>query len=550
MSSQGSYLFAELTHRQAGFLRSSPKITLHPKPLKRGPGSLRQNSVTPSIQRLQSSSSPGSRTASPFRSPPVPVAAPPTYTGTWICPICSFSNPVPSNFDASNEAFPVPPCLNCGVNPPYTVVLKAAIAASVNRTPQSANTGVGKVNSRRPSNPTQPTSDAPERATCPVCTYDNHPSVAFCEICGTQLPKVYSNGIPATQPSNVRPQSPGPEISTLALDDMEEMTSVKFSFRAGGDKVFSDRLKSAMIQRKWLSSSAPPAPRPLDNLRTSETNTSGSSSPERSGTPKPSGVGIAGLEQRGLQSRKNNEAVIGTAFEDLEALMASAREIVALAEKFSNESGGLKDPSNLDPLLSQSAAAVGMVATKDMLSDSTNKLYISELARNLAEYVTDSQRGILIKQGGVMSLVDLWATFNRARNGVELISPSDFHKATEMWATLSLPVRLRQFKSGLLVVQQHDRSDEKTISQLKTWIHSLCQSSPPSLTSSSQGSSVEWDYATFSYGITAQDAAMKFGWSLGVATEELEMAEERGALCREEGVQGLRFWLNYIMDDV
>ena len=27
------------------------------------------------------------------------------------------------------------------------------------------------------------------------------------------------------------------------------------------------------------------------------------------------------------------------------------------------------------------------------------------------------------------------------------------------------------------------------------------------------------------------------------------MAEEKGALCREEGVEGLRFWENWIVDD-
>jgi ESCRT-II complex subunit VPS36 len=31
-----------------------------------------------------------------------------------------------------------------------------------------------------------------------------------------------------------------------------------------------------------------------------------------------------------------------------------------------------------------------------------------------------------------------------------------------------------------------------------------------------------------------------------VAEEELEMAEERGVLCREEGIEGLRFWENFI----
>ena len=36
---------------------------------------------------------------------------------------------------------------------------------------------------------------------------------------------------------------------------------------------------------------------------------------------------------------------------------------------------------------------------------------------------------------------------------------------------------------------------------------------------------------------------------MGVASEELEMAEEKGALCREEGIEGLRFWENWIVYD-
>jgi ESCRT-II complex subunit VPS36 len=50
----------------------------------------------------------------------------------------------------------------------------------------------------------------------------------------------------------------------------------------------------------------------------------------------------------------------------------------------------------------------------------------------------------------------------------------------------------------------------------------------------------------FGGGVTAKDAAEHFGWSIGVATEELEMAEEKGALCREESIEGLKFWYNYI----
>src|SRR4051812_14304343 len=45
---------------QAGFLRSSSKITLHPKPLRRGFGSLRQHIASPSplVQKVSSASSP------------------------------------------------------------------------------------------------------------------------------------------------------------------------------------------------------------------------------------------------------------------------------------------------------------------------------------------------------------------------------------------------------------------------------------------------------------------------------------------------------------
>ena len=253
-------------------------------------------------------------------------------------------------------------------------------------------------------------------------------------------------------------------------------------------------------------------------------------------------MGIAGLERRGLEARKNNELVIGTAFEDLEALMASAKDIVALAEQFAKESGGaFNDGASV---LSESATALGMVTTKDMLRGSGSaSLYLSELSRNLAEFLTDDAKGVLKREGGIMSLVDLWAVFNRTRNGVELISPTDFEKAAQLWERLKLPVRLRQFKSGVLVVQRSDRNDEKTISQLLSWLAELQRGGPPP----AEGATA-WDWQAYGCGVTAQQTAQKYGWSIGVASEELEMAEDKGALCREEGIEGLKFWKNYLVD--
>lgn len=229
-------------------------------------------------------------------------------------------------------------------------------------------------------------------------------------------------------------------------------------------------------------------------------------------------AGIAGLEQRRLDEQKSNELTIGSAFEDLETLMASAKEIIALAESFGkNESNAV-------------AHALGLVTTKDMLGGGSNSesLYISELSRNLAEFLTDDARGVLRKAGGIISLVDLWAVFNRARGGVELVSPLDFEKAARQWEKLKLPVRLRQFKSGVLVVQGSDRTDEKTIKALLAWLSDL-HVFPPDR-------ELAWDWQAFGRGVTAQDVAERFGWSIGVAVRssrwrksEAPSAEKKGS---------------------
>ncbi|KAJ4291814.1 Vacuolar protein-sorting-associated protein 36 [Kalmusia sp. IMI 367209] len=510
----------------AGFLKSSPKITLFPKPLKhlsRGTPPAASNApITPER-----------------RGSPAPAAAP-AVSATWVCPICSFSNPVPSNFDpaTANARTPLPPCLACGIKPPLIHVVKAAISALSNRQasglPAQGNNGIPD-----PANPTSGnlTSSGSGSVPCPRCTFQNHPSLATCEMCGGPLGSVIDRRLDVGQ-EITRAESPGPSLSTPLKD--ETVQSIKFSFRSGGEKIFYERLKNALVQRKWLLQSAPPIPKPRPASGSFEDAYSARSDTPAIDSERNKVVGIAGLERRGLEQRRNNEAMIGSAFEDLEALMTSAKEIIALAEQFSSQANlGTNGSSEASALASQSASALGLVTTKDMLGSGSESLYVSELSRNLAEWLTDDMRGILRKEGGIVTLVDLWAVFNRARGGVELVSPADFEKAARMWDKLKLPVRLRQFKSGLLVVQGRDRTDEKTIASLLTWLKEL--HSIPLATEAL------WDVQMYGRGVTAQETAERFGWSVGVATEELEMAEEAGALCREQGLDGIRFWENWLV---
>ena len=526
----------ERTEFYAGFWKSSPKITVFPKPSKR-----HSHSIRAPVPRYASPGDALVASASPSRS--VTSAPVRDVSATWICPICGLSNPVPSSFDPStaNQYTPLPPCQACGIKPPLVHLSKAAIAAMSNR-PASSTPGQplpGLPNGTNNSS----MSAGMDPGQCPRCTFHNHPSLKVCEICGAPLQSSESTGVSATSSVERRPESPGPTTNeSIVGQDIVE--TIKFSFRNGGATTFHERLRGALVQRKWLLYSAPPVPKPGGS--SSPSNVTPWPAPDsRSGTATPQQrvVGIAGLEKRGAELRQNYQTVIGTAFEDLDALMTSAKEVIALAEEFrkQTDNGTNGESAEARNLLSDSASVLGLITTKDMLgtSSTSETLYITELARNLAEFLTDDRKGVLRKEGGIMSLVDLWAVFNRTRNGIELVSPLDFEKAATMWESLNLPIRLRRFKSGLLVVQEKNRTDAKTIASLLSWLRE------PQYTMNA--SDVELLHQPFGGGATAQETAERFHWSVGVATEELEMAEEIGALCRDQCLDGTRFWENYFM---
>ncbi|KAL7271240.1 Vacuolar protein-sorting-associated protein 36 [Rhizina undulata] len=469
----------------AGFLKSSPKITLH-------------------LKSYPPSSSPGqSTTASPHISTPLTrPSSPALQAGPWICPICSFSNPFPSNYTPTvTPASSIPPCLSCGIRPPPQLLEKSFLPQNI------PNTSLPTL-----SLTSDPASGTEATFACPRCTFLNHPSLLTCEICSERL---LSPNLTPSQLSTIRADSPAPTSRIAGLPESPD--SIKFSFRASGEKIFHERLKSAMLQRKWLLASAPPVPKP---------------STQSSPLAKERLVGIAGLERQGLEARKQNTLAISDAFYDLEALMGRAKEMIALAENFSTRLVSTQTFANSEEsaLLRSSTQALGLVS-KDMVAgnDKSQELYITELARQVADFLADDRRGVLKREGGVMTLVDLWAVYNRAR-GIDLISPADLEKAARLFEKLKLPVRLREFRSGLLVVQDVRATDAETVRRILEWVRCL------------QGETGE---GGFGKGVTASETAERFQWSVGVATEELEMAEERGALCREVGIEGVRFWDNW-----
>lgn len=243
------------------------------------------------------------------------------------------------------------------------------------------------------------------------------------------------------------------------------------------------------------------------------------------------GTGIHGLEQIGERKKLETQEVLGGALEDLQTLMARAKDVVQLAEKYARHLEKEEQKTdgaalNARKALRESSQALGLsstVVTKEMSGG--QEIFHAELARQIAEFLENG--GILRREGGVISLVDLFAIYNRAR-GVSLISPKDLYSACEQMGKLQLPIRMRKFKSGLIVVQESYRTPQVIIKHILKWLDKL----------------EPWHS---DIGVSAEETSAKFGWSVTVAVEELEMAEQNGALCRDEQLSGVRFFPNMIL---
>ncbi|KAK6496486.1 hypothetical protein TWF481_002502 [Arthrobotrys musiformis] len=500
-----------------GFLKSSPKITFYLRP------------SDPSLLNSRDRSTSRSPSYSPVPTPPrssTPLQSI-ALNRQWICPICTFPNPFPSNF---GPTAPIPPCLTCGVKPNRSVLDAIVNSPAVPTKPPNgaSDDSILRVGIQRSKN------------ACPRCTFENDQALRNCEMCGEVLSSdALDDSLLTAGTSLSRDESPAPAYLG-SVPAGEKIDSVKLSFRGGGEKPFHEKLKGAMVQRKWLLEQAPNVPSITAGAANLTLDSRESDAPARPPPPPERIVGVRGLERQNLALRMNNQRAIAGAFEDLEALMSRAKEIIALAENFATQLADNPSLANSDAkeALNQSAALLALrptdfSVTKDQISSSSSSLslYHAELARSIADFLADDRRSILKKEGGAITLVDLWAVYNRAR-GIELISPSDLESAAKLFDKLQLPVRLRQFKSGLLVVQERNRTDEKVARSVLAWLEEL--SSTEALDTAVN---INWGKS-----VLAKDAAEKFGWSIAVAIEELEMVEERGELVRDTSFEGVRWW--------
>lgn len=282
-------------------------------------------------------------------------------------------------------------------------------------------------------------------------------------------------------------------------------------------EAFLAKFWEALKGRAWVE----------NQVGTSGAQSSGSGTGESSLALRMPVVGVAGILRKEQEMWESTDKSLQDAFQDLNALMSKAKEMVMLAEKMrlklltgSNNGGSNDDELGTKEEMQDWFLSVGIASP--VTKESAGALYHQQLSRQLADFVKIP----LERAGGMINLIDIYCLFNRAR-GTELISPDDLLQACSLWEKFDVPVMLRKFDSGVMVIQNKRHSDDEVFTRIKSLVMK-----PDALRS----------------GVSASDAAITLGVAPAMAKEYLLTAELKGLLCRDVSPDGFRFYINLFQE--
>uniref|UniRef100_H2LIT4 Vacuolar protein-sorting-associated protein 36 n=1 Tax=Oryzias latipes TaxID=8090 RepID=H2LIT4_ORYLA len=264
---------------------------------------------------------------------------------------------------------------------------------------------------------------------------------------------------------------------------------IKLSFKEHGQIEFYRRLTEEMTKRRWENT---PVSQPIPT-----------------GTGLQAGrtraVGIVGIERKIEEKRKETDKNISEAKEMVELSKS-------IANKIKEKQGDITEDETIRFKSYLLSMGIADPVTRETHGSGTH--YHMQLAKQLG----DMLQAPLEERGGMMALTEVYCLVNRAR-GMELLSPEDLVNACKMFESLKLPLRLRVFDSGVMVVQLQSHSEEEMIASALDNV-------------SDKGS------------LTAEEFAKLLGLSVLLSKERLLLAEKMGHLCRDDSVEGLRFYPN------
>uniref|UniRef100_A0A8C2IU47 Vacuolar protein-sorting-associated protein 36 n=1 Tax=Cyprinus carpio TaxID=7962 RepID=A0A8C2IU47_CYPCA len=294
---------------------------------------------------------------------------------------------------------------------------------------------------------------------------------------------------------------PAPENKEPGPYQHSKYSFIELSFKEHGQIEFYRRLTEEMTQKRWENT---PVSQPI---------------PTGPKAGRTRAVGIVGIERKLEEKRKETDKNISE-FISLDPanhyLSLQAKEMVELsksiANKIKDKQGDITEDETIRFKSYLLSMGIANPVTRETHGSGTQ--YHIQLAKQLG----DMLQAPLEERGGMMALTEVYCLVNRAR-GMELLSPEDLVNACKMFESLKLPLRLRVFDSGVMVVQLQSHSEEEMIASALDNV-------------SDKGS------------LTAEEFAKLLGLSVLLAKERLLLAEKMGHLCRDDSVEGLRFYPN------
>ncbi|XP_038055641.1 vacuolar protein-sorting-associated protein 36-like isoform X1 [Patiria miniata] len=279
---------------------------------------------------------------------------------------------------------------------------------------------------------------------------------------------------------------------------MSAHSYIQLSFKEGGETEFFRCLSEELSRRRWEYMPTPKA----------------------AGKPKAIHAGIVGIERNLEKKWRDTDENISQAFEDLNKLMKKAKEMVDLsrtiANKIKDKQGSITEDETVQ--FKSYLLSLGIANPVTRETHGTGTKYHEELAKQLSDVLTKP----IEESGGMMALSDVYCRINRAR-GMELLSPDDLVDACRQFEALRLPLRLRVFNSGVMVIELVSKGEEAIIRQTAELLNEKKTLSPDELSQST-------------------------GISILLAKGRLLAAEEAGQACRDESVEGIRFFPNLFLN--
>ncbi|KAG5885904.1 hypothetical protein JTB14_012151 [Gonioctena quinquepunctata] len=230
-------------------------------------------------------------------------------------------------------------------------------------------------------------------------------------------------------------------------------------------------------------------------------------------------LGIVGIERSILEKQKATDESISMAFQDLDKLMTMAKDMVRLSKtistKIKEKQGDITEDETVQFKSFLLSLGIDDPVTRD--SYKSDNQYHHGLAKQICTFLHSH----IEEMGGMMALTDVFCWVNRARS-LELLSPDDILNACKAMESLDLPLKLYRFSSGVMVLQLSS-------------LDSASVAEATSILVEDKGS------------LSSEELAQSLGISLTLAKERLLTAEKFGKCCRDDAIEGLRFYPNYFL---